>query len=237
MRHAAIIFSLSLVFLLVACSGGVPYLQSRTLDVTEPHTGLDTIPFYYPGSFAFDTAGALKRKESRAAKVLEVKEEEKKKTVEALERFKELGELSGMPDPWIPPMPIDGADIPEALRGLPTDNFGYVDWTAALDEGLIRPKGAIVGSEVGDVLDIDILFKINDALMANVLFSHKIHTSLLSCNNCHPSIFIPRKGVNIFNMYDVWNGEYCGRCHGKVAFQPKGFENCQRCHSVKQRSN
>ena len=237
MRHTAVIFSLALACLLVACSGNVPYLQSRTLDVTEPHIGLDTIPFYYPDSFAFNTRTALERKERQAVKVLERKAEEKKKVADAVERFKELGELSGMPDPWIPPDVVYSADMPEALRGLPTDKFGYVDWTASLDGGLIRPKGTVVGSEPGNVLDMDILFKINDALMANVLFSHKIHTSLLSCNNCHPSIFIPKKGVNIFNMYDVWTGDYCGRCHGKVAFQPKGFENCQRCHSVKQSSN
>lgn len=235
MRHGVIIFSLFLACMLVACNASIPYFQSRTLDATEPHIGLDTIPFYHPGSYAFNTKVALERQKGETVRALQVKEEEKEKTIAAIERFKELGELSGMPDTWIPPAPVDSADMPEALRGLPTDDFGYVDWTAAFDGGLIRPKGTVVGSEVENVLDMDILFKIDDALMANVLFSHSIHTEILSCRNCHPSIFIPRKGVNIFNMYDIWQGEYCGKCHGKVAFQPKGFENCQRCHSVMQR--
>ncbi|MCK4846131.1 MAG: cytochrome c3 family protein [Deltaproteobacteria bacterium] len=235
MRHGVLIIALLLMGVLVACNGGESYLGSRTLDVTEPHVGLDTIPFYHPNSFAFNTKSALEREKSKTAKALTVKAEEKKKVFEAIKKFEELGELSGMPDPWVPPMPIDNSDMPEAIRRLPVDEYGYVDWTAAVEGGMIRPKGTIVGSDPDDVMDLDILFKVNDALMANVLFSHKIHTSLLSCNNCHPSIFIPRKGVNVFNMYDVWKGEYCGKCHGKVAFQAKGFENCQRCHSVKKR--
>ncbi len=86
------------------------------------------------------------------------------------------------------------------------------------------------------VFDADIIFEINDRLMFNVKFPHKAHTYWLSCKICHPSIFIPKKGANQFTMYDIWDGKYCGRCHGKVAFQPKGFNNCQRCHSSRKKT-
>ena len=36
-------------------------------------------------------------------------------------------------------------------------------------------------------------------------------------------------GVNPVNMFAVLQGEYCGRCHGAVAFP---LTECLRCHSV-----
>ena len=204
-------------------------------DVKEvgENPGLDTIPFYLAGSLAFDTKGALKVMEEE--KKLEVQrkaglEEELKKRLEVQSSRRDV------PDPWIPPANRKLKDLPPALRGFPKDKFGYPDWTAAVRQEILKPRGTIIEEAPDDPpFDQDIIFEINDRLMADVRFSHKVHTFWLSCKICHPSIFIDRRGANRFTMYDVWQGKYCGRCHGKIAFQPKGFENCQRCHSVQKK--
>lgn len=206
----------------------VVFICSCTKDIKEvsESPGLDTIPFYANTSLAFDTKGALKQAEEEK-KAEEARKEELKKRLET-----QSGK-SGLFDPWVPPAAISFKELPPALRGFPKDKFGYPDWTAAAKGGIVKPRSSIIEGIPEDApFEQDILFEINDRLMANVLFSHKIHTFWLSCKICHPSIFIDKKGANKFTMYDIWGGKYCGRCHGKVAFQAKGFENCQRCHSV-----
>jgi len=206
-------------------------------DVSEgPSPGLDTIPFYQKDSSAFDTKAALQVLEA------EKRTEEQSKagiSEEIKKRFEGQTTNLKIPDPWVPPVTIKSADIPLALRNFPKDKFGYPDWVAAVKEGLIKPKDSIEGIEeasVEDIFDKDILFEINDRLMANVVFPHNVHTYWLSCKICHPAIFIDKKGANKFTMYDNWNGQFCGRCHGKVSFQAKGFENCRRCHSSKKKT-
>mgnify|MGYP001588258120 CR=1 FL=1 len=210
-------------------------LNGCVKDVSSPppSRGLSTIPFYDKGSYAFSTSSA-------EADAQRVKEEEAKRKEEISTEVKKRVEAAGVSipfDPWVPPVVRKPYELPQAIRGLPKDKFGYPDWSASFAAGLIKPSSSIEPGGEWDqsegVLDMDVVFIINDRLMANVKFPHKTHTQILSCANCHPSIFKEKKGANKFTMYDIWNGEYCGRCHGKVAFQPKGFENCQRCHSLK----
>jgi c(7)-type cytochrome triheme protein len=63
--------------------------------------------------------------------------------------------------------------------------------------------------------------------MPNVVFPHFPHTYWLDCGNCHPDIFVMKKGANPISMVKIVNGEFCGRCHGRVAFP---ISNCSRCH-------
>ncbi|HUS55503.1 MAG TPA: c(7)-type cytochrome triheme domain-containing protein [Thermohalobaculum sp.] len=77
------------------------------------------------------------------------------------------------------------------------------------------------------VLDLDIVFT-ETAGQPYVVFPHRQHTEWLDCANCHPAIFKAKRGANDFGMLDVLNGEYCGRCHGAVAFP---LTECKRCHS------
>ena len=207
----------------------------KDVSAPPPSRGLATIPFYETGTYAFSTieaeAVARRIKEEEAQRKEEIVLEVKKRAIDA-------GDSAEF-DPWVPPDIREPIDMPEAIRGLPKDKFGYPAWAAAFDAGLIKPRSSIdpggEGDQSEDVLDMDVVFVINDRLMADVVFPHKTHTQILSCANCHPGIFKEKKGANKFTMYDVWSGEYCGRCHGKVAFQPKGFENCQRCHSLSKR--
>ncbi|MBI5598226.1 MAG: hypothetical protein HY890_00640 [Deltaproteobacteria bacterium] len=225
-RQTSVIFFLA-ALLLSSCT--------KTVKAPEPSAGLDTVPFYRKGSAAFDTQTAVKafeaKKEAAGTNQEKFGEEIKK-------RIEQKGVKVQIPDPWIPPKVRTTADLPPPMRGFPKDKYGYPDWTATVEGGFIRPKSSLPGEPAVEeqILDMDVVFEINDKLMANVLFPHKIHTYWLSCKICHPAIFKPKRGANIFTMYDVWNGQYCGRCHGKVSYQPKGFENCRRCHRAPKRT-
>jgi len=120
-----------------------------------------------------------------------------------------------------------------ALDSLPKDGTGNVNWTAAVVGGYINPRATIEDTDKEDrVFDMNVFIEAKVPLMANVLFPHSIHTYWLSCKNCHPDIFLPEAGSNPITMAEIFKGEWCGRCHGKVAFTfwPRG--NCTRCHSV-----
>lgn len=215
---------------------GVIFIYSCTKDIKEvgDSVGLDTIPYYRQGSSAFDTKAALQLVEEDK-KVASTAENEREAFAEEIKkRLEEQGAVTNIPDPWVPPQTRKISELPPDLRAFPKDDFGYPDWVGAVKQGIIKPRGAIRSGAVQDEpFEEDITFLINDRLMANVVFPHKTHNYWLSCKVCHPGIFIDKKGANKFAMKDIWNGQYCGRCHGKVSFQPKGFENCRRCHSAK----
>ncbi len=120
-----------------------------------------------------------------------------------------------------------------ALSNLPRDGYGYINWTTAVAQGFLAPKGSLdPDAEEEKPLNLNIFIEAKVPMMANVVFPHSIHTYWLSCNNCHPKIFRPEAGGNPITMEEIWQGEWCGRCHGKVAFNfwPEG--NCRRCHMV-----
>lgn len=120
-----------------------------------------------------------------------------------------------------------------ALDSLPKDTAGNVNWTAAVVSGYINPKGSLeAGVEEEPPLHLNIFIEAKVPLMANVMFPHSIHTYWLSCNNCHPKIFIPEAGANPITMDEIFKGQWCGRCHGKVAFTFWPRENCVRCHII-----
>lgn len=117
-----------------------------------------------------------------------------------------------------------------AMQGFPRDNAGIIDWEAAIRQDYIEPRADIDGATKKETFDLDIIFT-NTGAMPNVRFPHSSHSLWLACSNCHPDIFIQKKGANKFKMTDILQGRYCGVCHGKVSFPPT--MNCVRCHSVK----
>lgn len=119
------------------------------------------------------------------------------------------------------------------LDSLPKGHGGEINWTAAVLQGYISPRGSLdPDAEEIPPLDLNIFIEAKVPLMANVLFPHSIHTYWLSCNNCHPKIFIPQAGANPISMKEIFEGKWCGRCHGKVAFKFYPIANCRRCHIV-----
>ena len=118
------------------------------------------------------------------------------------------------------------------LQILPKDNAGNVDWVKSLRQGIIKPKDSLDPKKpTTPVIDLDIVFKVKGDL-PDVVYPHYPHTEWLSCNNCHPKIFIMQAGANKVTMKKIEEGQFCGRCHGVVAFP---LSNCTRCHSKPKR--
>lgn len=137
-------------------------------------------------------------------------------------------EKDGIHDPDNPSVAVLQPPV-EAMAGFPRDNAGIVDWVQAIKQGYIEPRADLEGVTTKQTLDLDILFTDTGA-MPNVRFPHLSHTLWLDCSNCHPAIFVQQKGANKIAMNDIFQGKFCGVCHGKVAFPPT--LNCARCHSV-----
>lgn len=116
----------------------------------------------------------------------------------------------------------------EALRGLPVDRNGKVDWVRTLESNLISPRADLYGKARMQTLDLDILMK-RTKDMPWVLFPHRQHSEWLACANCHPRPFVEKSGENQITMDSIMRGEHCGTCHDKVAFS---IFLCERCHSV-----
>jgi c(7)-type cytochrome triheme protein len=115
------------------------------------------------------------------------------------------------------------------LELLPKDAAGGTDWVRALNEKLIQPKpGLDPKAEDATVLDLDVEFVPKGAPEFKSVYSHKVHTQILACGNCHTDIFQMEKGAAAITMEKMLAGESCGRCHGKVAFEIA--TGCPRCH-------
>jgi c(7)-type cytochrome triheme protein len=120
-------------------------------------------------------------------------------------------------------------DPAKVLSPLPSDESGnQVDWVKALEKGYISPNIRLRSNIQDEVLDLNILFP-NTGEMGMVDFPHKQHTEWLICSNCHEEIFKYKARATKFGMFDILNGEYCGRCHGAVAFP---LTDCKRCHNL-----
>lgn len=117
----------------------------------------------------------------------------------------------------------------EAFDSLPKANSGNrVDWVAALDKGDVQPRFDLEDENRKPVvLDLNIVREVKGS-MPDVVYPHKQHTEWLDCSNCHPAIFVPKKGANNISMASILLGEKCGVCHGKVAFP---VSECRKCHS------
>ncbi len=140
--------------------------------------------------------------------------------------------------PYKPPEPPPIVEMKEApprtdwaalLEELPKDSGGRTDWVRALNEKLIAPKpGLDPKAEDQPVVDIDVELIPKDQPAFKATYPHKVHTQILACANCHPAIFQMEKGADPITMEKIFAGEYCGRCHGKVAFEVAS--GCPRCH-------
>lgn len=66
---------------------------------------------------------------------------------------------------------------------------------------------------------------------SGTVFSHKYHTAIYRCNDCHDKTYLPSALNRRYSMAEMEKGRSCGLCHnGKDAFTVKA--NCQKCHSL-----
>jgi c(7)-type cytochrome triheme protein len=67
----------------------------------------------------------------------------------------------------------------------------------------------------------------------NVKFSHKNHTSLYKCGECHTKIFNTTRSKTKVSMKEMEAGKSCGGCHdGKTAFSVATDKDCDKCHKM-----
>jgi len=122
---------------------------------------------------------------------------------------------------------------PPAFEALPKDGLGLINWIKAETYHIIEPRNALDGKEpkpTEGFLHNLIFMQTKVYLMADVIFPHGMHTHWMNCNSCHPKPFKKKSGSNNITMKEIIAGKWCGKCHGKVAFSPKEYPNCQRCH-------
>jgi c(7)-type cytochrome triheme protein len=150
----------------------------------------------------------------------------------------------------IPPAPFEELQTwNDVLKALPTDAGGGVDWVEAFERGLVTPKllhsssspierpltlDTLMDLVVDDprlpALDLDVTLtpsansSFDGGPLYDVTFPHTSHTSWLGCTSCHPGVLATKT-----DMRGILEGEYCGRCHGRVSFDPE--VSCSRCHS------
>ena len=135
-----------------------------------------------------------------------------------------------------PPKPVLAFKPPPArpdwgalLRKLPRTATGEVDWDGALAQKLIEPKSGLAKDAPDQVVfDMNVELIPNGQPLFKVIFPHSKHTEWLTCANCHPGIFQMQKGADPITMAKIFSGEYCGRCHSKVAYAVA--TGCPRCH-------
>jgi len=153
-------------------------------------------------------------------------------------RFNRL--LKPLAERNVPPM-LDGIHDPsnegtrllqepgQAFAGFVRGTGGnYVDWVKTLQNAAIAPRWDLTDpARQPLVMDLNIVREVKGS-MPNVVYPHKAHLQWLDCSNCHPQIFIPKKGANQISMAEIILGGKCGVCHGKVAFP---ISECRRCHS------
>ena len=134
----------------------------------------------------------------------------------------------GLHDPSNPSLRLL-QDPAQALSVLTPDTAGNkVDWVAAVRQGQIRPRTSVDGSRVPAQHDSEIIMR-NTLSLPPVRFPHDAHNLWMSCEMCHDRIFKPEIDGNDISMSKILDGEYCGLCHGAVAFP---LTECNRCHSV-----
>lgn len=125
-------------------------------------------------------------------------------------------------------------DWEQAAELLPKDDIDEVDWMEALRQNIIKPRAEMsrYGNPEAKIFKFDFFFAGPDP-ESDAYFPHSAHTQWLTCESCHPAIFpyreLAMEGSDRFriSMDQIFEGGFCGKCHGVVAF---ALDSCNRCH-------
>jgi c(7)-type cytochrome triheme protein len=118
------------------------------------------------------------------------------------------------------------------VKDFPKSRFGNrIDWMKAEENGQVKLTDTLEGISVKRKplkIPLDESVKAREIEMPEIIFSHQKHAIWSGCELCHPDLFEVKKGTTKYTMQDVFDGKFCGACHGKVAFSEM---DCQLCHS------
>lgn len=123
-------------------------------------------------------------------------------------------------------------DFYEFKKKMPIERFGNnINWEQAEKGGVISLIDFLEGisiprKKLKEAKELQ--FAAGETGMPDIIFSHKKHTIWSGCELCHPDIFGVKEGETVYSMRDIFDGLYCGSCHGSVAFPNN---DCQRCHT------
>jgi c(7)-type cytochrome triheme protein len=125
--------------------------------------------------------------------------------------------------------------LAELQQKLPRSTFGNgIDWSKALDEGLIKPKTSLSGSTMQIVNIKTFVIDTQMSGISSAVFPHKTHEQWLDCSSCHPELFnIKKKSTQTLRMHNMLEGESCGVCHLFVSFP---LDDCRKCHPKMKRT-
>lgn len=123
-------------------------------------------------------------------------------------------------------------DFRAVVKGFPRARFGNrVDWLKAEELGLLQLTDYLEGISIpGRKFETPDDFEIKTDVegMPDILFSHEKHSVWNGCELCHPQIFQISRSATVYEMQEIFDGKFCGACHGRVAFSNS---DCQLCHS------
>lgn len=115
------------------------------------------------------------------------------------------------------------SDLPKGTNG------NDIDWVKAMEKGKIKPKNYLRDENIPIEFSREISIESTWVGISPVIFPHVTHGKWLDCSNCHPEIFgIVEESTEDLAMEYILEYEFCGVCHGKVAFPPN--DNCKKCH-------
>ncbi|PIZ23765.1 MAG: hypothetical protein COY49_01565 [Comamonadaceae bacterium CG_4_10_14_0_8_um_filter_57_29] len=108
-----------------------------------------------------------------------------------------------------------------------------VDWMQTESAGLVKLIDRLDGvSAKGKPFlnPVDSTIAPHTNGMPDIVFSHDKHAVWNGCELCHPDLFpsVEKNKAHSYSMNEIFDGKYCGVCHGKVSFP---MIECQKCHS------
>jgi len=125
-------------------------------------------------------------------------------------------------------------DFSTFAASFPKQRFGNgIDWLEGESMDLLKLVDRLDGVTSKSKLfknPIDSTIAPQVKGMPDILFSHEKHGVWNGCELCHPEVFpsVEKGKAAVYSMNEIFEGKYCGACHGKVAFP---MIECQRCHS------
>ncbi|MDD5028071.1 MAG: cytochrome c3 family protein [Rhodoferax sp.] len=130
-----------------------------------------------------------------------------------------------------PPATQEFADF---AAKFPKKRFGNgIDWIEGEAMGLVKLVDSLEGVASKSKLfkgPADTTITPQVMGMPDIVFSHDKHGVWNGCELCHPEVFpsVQKDKSAVYSMNEIFEGKYCGACHGKVAFP---MIECQRCHA------